>query len=236
MVRRMRKTLPGWAFGLLAATGVVLVVSMFFAWIDAGGFQIRGVSLAGQDRWLWLVPCAGLALAITAANRSRHTRLAALAAGMVVAGDVMFEVARGMLHMHADGWLVVGGAALLLLAAPAERRWLRVVGGLAVLAGFFAPWAAVPAYRIALASSPLLWVVAGAGAAGVASGLWSHAKSGRLALASGAAVYAVLLLALADAAYLVFGLGAWSAFGASALALAIALVAPRGPDAALTAR
>ena len=227
----MRKSLPGWAFAPLSATGVVLVVSMFLAWLDAGPLRVSGFSLASGDRWLWLVPCAGLGLAVTAASRSRHTRLAALAAGIVVAGDVTFEVARGLLHMRADGWLVLGGAALLLMAASPERQWLRVVGGLAVLAGFFAPWSALPAYRDAMSGSPLLWAIAVAGAAGVASGFMAHAKSGLLALVSGAAVYAVLLLALGEAAYAIFGLGAWSAFGASAFALVIALVAPGARDA-----
>ena len=229
----MRKSLPGWAFGLLTAIGVVLVVSMFLAWIDAGPFRVTGLSLAWHDdHWLWLVPGAGLALALAAGSRSRHTRQAAFAAGIAVAGDVAFEVARGMVHMHADGWLVFGGAAVLLMSASPERKWLRVLGGLAVLVGFFAPWAPVPLYRVAMSGSPLLWVVAGAGAAGLASGFMAHAKSGRLAVASGAAVYAVFVVILGLAAYTVFGLGAWSAFAGSALALAIALVAPGARDAA----
>lgn len=43
----------------------------------------------------------------------------------------------------------------------------------------------------------------------------------------GVAVYALLLLVLGLGAYRVFGVGAWAAFGASVLAFAIALVAPK---------
>lgn len=203
-----------------------MVASMFFAWIDFGGISASGLSIAWHDdHWLFIVPAAGAWLAATASARSEHTRLAAGLAGLVVAGDVAWEMAKDMLHMPVEGWLIVGGAAVILLGVPHARRALRLIGGVAVLAGFVMARVYTEADTISV-SGLLLWVIPLAGVVASLSAFASDPKAGRIALAAGASVYGVLVLLLGLAAYFVFGLGAWGAFGASALALVAGFVIP----------
>jgi hypothetical protein len=228
----MRAPLPSWVMPGLAAAGVVMVVSIFFAWIDVGPLSLSGLQIARMgDHWMWIVPAAGALLAAAAATRSPYTRLAALVAGLAVAGDVVFEIAKSMLHMPVEGWLILGGAAVILIGVPERRRALRAVGGLAVIAGFFAA-GGIDATREAPGwIACLLWAIPVAGAVAGVSGVLVAPRARWLALGAGAAVYGVLLVLLVVAAYEVFGLGAWAAFGASAVALAASLLVP-GVDGA----
>jgi hypothetical protein len=60
----------------------------------------------------------------------------------------------------------------------------------------------------------------------VISGLSTSPKAGWVALVAGASPFAFFALGIGLTAFLVFGLGAWSAFGASLAALVIALAVP----------
>ena len=242
----MQKNLPNWAFGVLSVVGVVLVGSMVLNWIDFGGeFTVRGYSLAFDNKWLLLVPVAGAALIAAASTRSQHARLAAIFAGVVVTGYVLFGLTRSIVHSGLDTWLMLGGAGAMLAGVSKERAWLRAAGGAAVLAGFFAPWAELSmagtlwhGYVGGLIGKSL-WLIPLAGIAGIISfgsfGSFGSAQRGAgLAAAAGITVYGTFLLVLGSTALLVFGLGAWLAVGASTVALVIGVLA-RSPAEAVPA-
>ena len=90
---------------------------MLLNWVDLGGdFSMRGISLAWEaNHWLFLVPVVGVALVASAATRSAHTRLAAIAAGISITGYVLFGVARSVLHSGLDTWLILGGAGFVCI-------------------------------------------------------------------------------------------------------------------------
>lgn len=216
--------------------GVVLVGSMVLNWIDIDGqFQLSGLSLAWDaNHWLLLVPVAGAALVATAATRSQHTRLAAIFAGIAITGYVLFDVARSMIHSGLDTWLILGGAGAMLAGVSKERSMWRAVGGIAVLAGFFAPWARFSMWSMlttdfldAELTMRILWVVPLAGIAAVLSTA-SAIKGAKVAAIAGIAIYGSLLFVIGLVAWAVFGIGAWAALGASTLALVIGVLA-RGP-------
>jgi hypothetical protein len=229
------KNLPGWAFGLLSVLGVVMIGSLALPWIDLGGmFSVRGYRLALDDNhWLLLVPVAGLVMTLAASTRSPHARLAALAAGLVVAGYVLFGLARSIIHSGLDTWLILGGAGLMLAGAK-DSPFVRALGGAAVLVGFFAPWADFSMFHtLRLAHNEdvtfnVLWLVPVGGVLGILAGV----KGAKLAYAGGAMVYGTFLLVIGVAAWMVFGLGAWLALGASSVALVIAVLA-RAPAPAV---
>jgi len=231
------KNLPSWAYGLLSVVGVVLIGSMALTWIDFGGLMsVRGYRLAIDNRWLLLVPSAGLALTLAASMRSPHTRLAAIFAGVTIAGYVLFGLARSIIHSGLDTWLMLGGAGLML-AGVKDRSMLRALGGAAVLVGFFAPWADFSMFYTLRKSHgagltfDILWLVPIGGLLGIISA-GSDAKGAKLALAGGTLVYGSFLLVLGVSAWLVFGLGAWLALAASTVALVIGVLA-RGPAPAV---
>src|SRR5262245_20578608 len=124
------KKLPSWAFGVLAVAGVVLIGSMVLTWIDFGDmFSTRGYQLVLEDNhWLVLVPIGGVVLTLAASTRSPHTRLAAIFAGVAVAGYMLFGLARSIIHSGLDTWLMLGGAGLMLSGAK-DRVILRALGG-----------------------------------------------------------------------------------------------------------
>ncbi len=231
----MRKTLPTWAFGVLGLVGVVLVGSMLLNWIDVGGeFRMRGIGLAWEaNHWLFLVPVAGAALAAGAATRSEYTRLAAIAAGISITGYVLFDVATSMLHSGLDTWLILGGAGAMLAGVSKERSMWRAVGGIAVLTGFIAPWADISMWHLLTSGFAgemgirILWLVPIAAVTGIISA-GSAIKGAKLAAASGIAIYGTFLYIIGSVAWAVFGIGAWSALGASTVALIIGVLA-RGP-------
>ncbi|HEY5921506.1 MAG TPA: hypothetical protein VIV11_07535 [Kofleriaceae bacterium] len=225
------KNLPSWAFGVLSVLGVVLIGSMALTWIDFGGlFSVRGYRLAlDQNPWLLLVPIAGLVLTLAASTRSPHARLAAIFAGIAVAGYVLFGLARSIIHSGVDTWLMLGGAALMLAGAK-DRAMVRALGGAAVLAGFFAPWADFSMFFTLRKvydgelTFNVLWLVPIGGVLGLLSA--GNAAQGRkLALAGGAMVYGAFLLVIGVSAWLIFGLGAWLALAASSAALVIGVLA-----------
>jgi hypothetical protein len=226
------KNLPRWAYGILAVVGAVLVGSLALNWIDAGGeFQLRGITLAWEaNHWLFLVPVAGAVLVASAASRSQYTRLAAIAAGISITGYVLFGIARSMLHSGLDTWLVLGGAGVLLAGVPKDRAAWRAAGGIAVLAGFVAPWADGSMWHLLTSgyadglTIKVLWLVPLAGIGGIASAVMGE-KGGKLAALSGVAVYGSFLFVIGSVAWMVFGIGAWSALGASTIALVIGVLA-----------
>lgn len=228
----MNKSLPKWAFGILAACGVVLIASMLVAWIDFGETR-SGLSIAWHDdHWLFLVPLAGALLFTTASTRSSATRLAALGAGLVVSGDVLYEFAKGILHSGLDTWLILGGAALILYGIPQTRRSYRLAGGIAVLTGFFAPWTDESMFRMLLhlggdlgLGVRVLWLIPVAGFGGVISSLESGPRGVKIALASGLVVFGAIGYVLVAVLNVFLGWGAWAAFAASGIALAIAVLA-----------
>lgn len=228
----MSKNLPQWAFGVLAVIGLSLVGSMALNWIDLGGeWTVRGYSIAlGDNHWLLLAPLAGIGLFLAAVTRSSHTRLAALFAGIAVAGYVLLGMARSMVHSGLDTWLVLGGAGLLCASTGRDNAIARFLGGAAVLAGFFAPWADLSMFRALTGgfttgiSSNVLWLVPVGGVLGLLSA--GNKENGKLAATAGILVFGSILFVIAMVAILVFGLGAWIALGASTLALVIAVVAP----------
>ena len=228
-----KTTLPQWAFGVLAVAGVVLVASMFLNWIDLGGDWSRsGLGLAWDDNhWMFLVPLAGGLLVAAASTRSEFTRLAAIFAGTVITGYVLFDLSRSIIHSGLDTWLMLGGAGVLLAGASRERVSWRAAGGALVLAGFFAPWTDESLWKGLTAASGwdmgitirVLWLIPLAGVVGIISA-GNAANGKKLALASDAAVYGAFLWVIGSTAYLVFGLGAWAALGASTVALVIGVL------------
>ena len=237
----MQKNLPSWAFGALSVVGLVLVGSMVLNWV----FDISGLRLAwDSNHWLFLVPVIGAALLAAASTRSVHTRLAAIVAGTAIAGYVLINVATSMIHSGVDTWLILGGAGAMLAGSSQSRTMWRAAGGVAVLVGFFAPWADFsmwdqltsgygPAGLWGL-SMRVLWLVPAAGALGIISA-GNAVLGSRLAASAGIAIYGALLWAIGSAAFFVYGLGAWAALGGSLVALAIGVLArePAPPAADL---
>jgi hypothetical protein len=217
--------------------GAALVGSMILNWVDFGGeFTVRGYRLAlDGSRWFLLVPLAGILLVAAAATRSAHTRLAAIFAGIVVAGYVMFGLTKGILTAGIDLWLMLGGAGAML-AGASNRTWLRAAGGAAVLAGFFAPWADLSlAGGLWEGDAPglafkALWLIPVAGVLGLL-GAGNAGSGAKLSAGAGITVYAAFVLAIGKAASMVFGLGAWVALAASTVALVIGVLA-RGSEPA----
>jgi hypothetical protein len=221
----------------LSFVGVALIGSMLLNWIDLGGEWSRsGLRLAWSDNhWLFLVPIAGAILLAAAASKSPHARIAAIFAGLVVAGYVLFNIAHSILHSGLDTWLILGGAGVMLAGTPADRRSWRAVGGLLVLAGFVAPWVDYSLFKmlrhdiIDNGTTNVLWAIPVGGVLGLLSA--GNKESGRMAALGGSLVYGSMLLVIALIAYLVFGFGAWIALGASATALVIGVLVREGVPA-----
>ena len=239
----MNKRLAGWAYSVLSVVGVVLVGAFFLAWVNFGD-EVSGLSIAWhQEHWLFLVPISGAALAAAAGAKSNLTRLAAIAAGALIAGDMAFELLKGMLHFDLEMWLMLGGAAVVMVGSAEKHRALRGAGGLAILVGFFAPWTSDSMFRGLLASRDLadmfglstaaLWLIPLAGIAALISSNKTGIHGRRLALGAGIAVFASILWFIGSIANMVFAWGAWATFGASATALVLGLVAPDEKPAAV---
>ncbi len=236
----MQTKLAGWASRILTVVGVALVGAFFASWVRDG---TTGLSIAWHaDRWMFLVPASGLALAAASSRNSRYTRLASVAAGLVVAGDLLFDMMRGVLHGGVETWLVFGGAALVLAGVAESRRGLRAVGGIAVLAGFFAPWTSDSLFQALRHSDDLasafgitlsvLWLIPIAGATAIASSMMSGPRGRGVAAISGLAVFGSMVWMLGSVANLVFAWGAWTTLAASACALALGVLAPSEKSAA----
>ena len=233
----MKTTLPRWATGILSVVGVVMLASLLLDWVSVGGEHVRGLTIAWDEkRWLLLVPVSGLLLLGAAASRSHYTRAAALFAGVVVAGDLIVEMMWGMMKGGVEPWLIFGGAAAMIAGMATSRRSLRGLGGLAVLAGFFAPWSELSmasalwhggdlAGEIGI-NAAVLWAIPIAGGAGIASMVSKGAWGARLTLLAGVAVFGAFLWFLGSAASLILAWGAWATLGASAVALVLGVLAP----------
>ncbi|MGE0871389.1 MAG: hypothetical protein AB7P03_22700 [Kofleriaceae bacterium] len=233
----MTKPLPSWTYHLLCACGLVLIISMFVPWVDFMEQTVTGFGVAWHDnRWLFLVPLAGAFLIATAASRSELTRLTAISAGILIAGYVMYSFAKSILiDGGLDTWLIFGGAGVCLAGGSGARRDLRLLGGVAVLAGFFAPWdneslwrglTEIPAEISGVFGLRLLWLVPTGGMATILGALSSRPRAGVWAVVGGVAVFGSIGWVGFSALHLVLGYGAWSALGASAIALAIGVLVP----------
>ena len=239
----MNKRLAGWAYSVLSVAGVVLVGAFFLAWVKLGD-EPSGLSIAWHDEhWLFLVPLSGAMLAAAAGAKSNMTRLAAIAAGALIAGDMAFELLKGMVHFNLEMWLMLGGAAVVMIGSAENHRALRGAGGLAILVGFFAPWTSDSLFRGLLASNDIadmfgfstavLWLIPLAGIAALIASNQTGIRGRRLALGAGVAVFASILWFIGSIANMVFAWGAWATFGASATALVLGLVAPDEKPAAV---
>jgi len=234
--------LASWASTLLVVSGVVLVAAFFLAWIAGGGPS--GWQLAHDERWLYAIPASGLLLALAAGTESKYTRLAALAAGLLVCGDFAYHLLRGVIHSNLSTWMLLGGAATMLCGISPARRALRAVGGIAVLLAFFQPWEHHTAIRLTLDLSlsdlmsvmgiAIILVYASMLAAVVAiiSAFTTKPWGKTAALAGGFLVFLAYFWMLLAIATLFLGWGAWMTLGASSFALVVAVVAP----AAIAAR
>jgi hypothetical protein len=237
-VHAVQKTLPKSVFGVLSFIGVALIGSMLLNWIDLGGdWTRRGVSLAWHDNhWLFLVPLAGAILLAAAATKSPHTRLAAIFAGLVVAGYTLFSIAHTIVQARLDTWLILGGAGVMLASMPRTRSTWRAVGGLMVLAGFVAPWVDYSLFKylrhdiIDNGTANVLWAIPVGGILGIISA-GNKDTGAKIAGLGGGLVYGSLLLVVGLVAYAIFGLGAWIALGASATALVIGMLVRDGSAA-----
>jgi hypothetical protein len=224
--------LARWASSVLTVVGATLVGAFFLAWVD----NTSGLGLAMDgERWLFLVPIAGVALAVSAASNGPFTRIAAIGAGLLVAGDLMLDMLRGMLHGGPELWLMLGGAGVVLAGLGEKNKGLRAAGGIAILVGFFAPWSdesmfrALWSYGGMLAdeigiSVRVLWLIPVAGITAIASAALPNGK--KLAAFSGIAVFGSLLWMLGSVANLIFSWGAWITLGASGVALVLGVIAP----------
>ena len=227
----MNKRLADWAYSVLAVSGCVLIGAFFLSWVKFGD-DSSGLSIAwNHSHRLFLVPISGVLLVAAAASKSSWTRVAAVAAGMLVAGDMAFEMLRGMLHFNLDMWLMLGGAGVVLVGSSEKHRALRGAGGLAILAGFFAPWTDESLFHVlrmadVFGLSTVLWLVPVAGITACASANMTGVRGRRLALFSGIAVFASILWFIGSIANMIFAWGAWATFGASATALVVGVIVP----------
>jgi hypothetical protein len=144
---------------------------------------------------------------------------------------------RGVLHGGLDLWLMLGGAAIVLAGLPDKNKSLRAIGGLAVLAGFFAPWTSDSTFRGLIGDGAdfaqaigihikILWLIPVAGVAALASMGMPGARGRNIAAVAGIAVFGSMLWMIGSVANLVFAWGAWATLGASATALAIGVLGP----------
>lgn len=237
----MQKQLARWASSLLTVAGLVLVLAFFTSWIRGG---VSGFYLAREVKhWLFLVPAVGALLAAAAATRSSYTRVVAVIAGLLVAGDVVYQLLDSVLHSGVDTWLILGGGAVVLAGIEPKHKTLRAVGGFAVLAGFVAPWDKASMLHVLLSSDAdmakavginmnVMWLTGAAGIAAITSALIAPAWSRKLAAAAGIAVFVSFFWLLASVANVVFAWGAWTTLGASATALALGILAPNERPAA----
>lgn len=225
-----------------------MVASMLVNWIDVMGMTRSGFGLAWyENKWLFLVPLVGTALAISAGARAEATRLVAIAAGVTVSGYVLFQLGGGIIKGGAETWLMFGGAGAMIAGASKSSREWRAIGGIAVLAGYFAPWVDMSLWDTMRSEYwdaavdeagflRVLWLVPLAGIAGIGTAVSSHAKSGAAALCAGLAVFGAFAWVLGAAANMVFAWGAWAAFGASAFALVVGVLAPSVSGPATTSK
>jgi len=235
----MTKALPSWAYSLLSICGVVMVASMLVPWVSVFGDSYSGLGLAWHDNhWLFLVPLVGAALTITAATRSELTRHAAIVAGITITGYILFKFTKSVvLDGGLDSWLLFGGAGAILGGVSPRRASWRIVGGAAVLAGFFAPWTDESMFKL-LTSDELsfltdglrvtvrvLWLIPVAGVVAIGSGVSANPKSNQTALVAGLAVLGSVAWVIGSFANLVLDWGAWSAVAASAIAMVVGVLA-----------
>jgi hypothetical protein len=220
--------LSRWSYSVLSVVGCVLVGAFFLAWLDFGGERVSGAWIAWEDKqWLFLVPLSGLALAMAAAKQSSYTRLAAIVAGMLVAGDVTWSFLRDVvLGSGLDMLLIFGGSATVLAGAAAKHRKLRMIGGVAALAGFFAPWDHDSLFRVLGLHIDVLWLIPAAAIAAISSSASVSLANRRLAIASGAVIGGSVLWSIGSAANHVLAWGAWLTLAASTVALVFGVLVP----------
>lgn len=226
--------LAPWASSLLVVAGVVLIGAFFLAWIAGGGPS--GWQLAHDERWLFAIPASGLLLALAAGTESKYTRLAALAAGLLVCGDFAYHLLSGVVHSNLSTWMLLGGAATMLLGIPHHQRALRAVGGAAVLLAFFSPWEHRMIVTIDISLSDLLSVMGIAiilvyasmlaAVVAIISAFTTKPWGQTAALIAGFLVFLAYFWMLLAIATLFLGWGAWMTLGASSAALVVAVIAP----------
>lgn len=232
------KTLPGWTFVVFAVLGAALIGSMALTWAGEDPFAVSGYVLATQfSKWLLLVPISGVCLLLLALTKSPHVRLAALAAGVVTVGYLLFVIALSMMHGGADLYMIIGGATALVIARKPQRAPLRALAGLVIIVGFFAPWTARSAFRFLIQEHTglelfihVFWLILVGGILGVASA-FAKQKATTLAVTGAVLVFAAFATVLAIAVIFVLHFGSWIALGAGVLSMIVALVAPRTPTA-----
>ena len=232
----MTNKLAPWASSLLVVAGVVLLGAFFLAWIAGGGPS--GWQLAHDEHWLYVIPASGLLLAFAAGTESKYTRLAALAAGLLVCGDFAYHLLDGVIHSNLSTWMLLGGAATMLLGIPHKQRALRAVGGAAVLLAFFQPWEHHTAIRLTVHISlrdllsvmgiAMILVYASmlAAVVSIISAFTTKPWGKTAALIGGFLVVLAYFWMLLAIATLFLGWGAWMTLGASSFALVVAVVAP----------
>ncbi|HEY1555497.1 MAG TPA: hypothetical protein VGF94_11750 [Kofleriaceae bacterium] len=243
----MNNTLVKWAYPVLVAAGAVMAGAFFVDWIrDYGDGGASGWALAKDQHWLYLVPISGLALAVAAEKQSRYTRIIALFAGLLVAGDFAYHLFGDVIHWNLQTWLLLGGAAVTLAGISPERRVLRAVGGGAVLLALFAPWQRSAMFTVSVFDLSHIFSLLGvamllilgsmvAAVVAIASAFTTAPWGKTAAVVAGVLVfvsYFAMLLAIAN---MFFDWGAWSTLGGSAVALAIAALAPAARKATAAA-
>jgi hypothetical protein len=212
----------------------VLIGAFFLAWIANGGPS--GWQLAHDERWLFAIPASGLALALAAGSESKYTRLAALAAGLLVCGDFAYHLLRGVIQSNLSTWMLLGGAATMLFGIPQSRRVLRAIGGASVLLALFQPWEHHTVITVDISLSDLLSVMGVAiilvyasmlaAVVAIVSAFTTKPWGKTAALIAGFLVFLAYFWMLLAIATLFLGWGAWMTLGASSFALVVAVVAP----------
>jgi hypothetical protein len=236
----MQTPMPKWATAVLTLVGTVMVASMFVNWIDVGAVEWSGWRFARSEHYLFLVPLLGAVLAASAATRARHTRAAAIGAGALIVGAVLYDLSRRAIHADLSTLLVLGGAGMVLAGRGDHGKLWRIGGGVAVLAGFFAPWDANSLFtlltdrtvRMVLdhlgVAMRTLWLIPIAAIAAIATAAMPPAIGRKVGTVAAVAVYGALLVLVGTTASIVLAWGAWTTLGAAAVALAVGLLA-RGP-------
>ncbi len=234
----MSTKLAKWASSLLVVAGAVMVGAFFLSWIrDWGDGGVSGWQLAHDKHWLYAIPASGLLLALAAGTHASYTRLLALVAGLLVAGDFAYHLLRDMIHSDLTTYLLLGGAGVMIAGIDPARRALRAIGGIAVLLAWFAPWqrGAAISFTIDFADVFSLLGVAMilvygsmlAAVVAIVSAFTDKPWGKTAALLAGVSVFAAYFWLLLTVANLFLGWGAWMTLGASGAALALAVLAPR---------
>jgi hypothetical protein len=244
----MNKHLPAWAYGVLLMCGAVLIGSMFANWtiVSCNASSVTGFGMAWELKRLFVFPVAGALLVVLAVKRSEHARLAAIVAGTLIAGVAFSFAEIVLIDGGLDTWLILGGAGVSLMRGSSRWRERRLLGGVAVLLGFFAPWddfslwdglTRLPGHAVGVLGLRILWLVPVGAICSILSALSARPR-GLVGILGGVLVLGSMGYLVCSLLSKIFSGAGWWALGANAIILLIGVLAPNAstPATAVTSR